>query len=125
MITKTCFVAAALALAACRGERQASAAATDPASPGPPVGGVGRAAPVLATAEGAQARAVGLVRGGFLPQKDGDRAAASRAQAKVAEITARRAKQLAALGAPRGGVVTRMSAVLGASVDVSQSLVEV
>src|SRR6266404_5691024 len=47
MITKTCFVAAALALAACRGERQASAAAADTASSGPAVGGVGTAVAAL------------------------------------------------------------------------------
>src|SRR5712691_5045621 len=47
MITKRCFVAAALALAACRGERQASAAAADTASSGPAVGGVGTAVAAL------------------------------------------------------------------------------
>src|SRR5881409_614591 len=192
MITKTCFVAAALALAACRGERQASAAAADTASSGPAVGGVGTAvvalqpfeqivtaigtvtprpayfaelsapgptrvahifvapgqrvaegdsliaferAPfdaaarsaetALANSERAYARAVRLVQAGILPQKDSDQAAADLAQAQVAAVTARRAQQLATLRAPLAGVVTRMTAVLGASVDASQPLVEV
>jgi len=191
MITKPCFVAAALVLAACRGERQASAAAADTAS-SERVGGVGTAvaalqpfeqvvtaigivtprpayfadlsapgptrvahifvapgqrvaegdslvaferAPfdaaarsaetALANSERAYARAVRLVQAGILPQKDSDQAAADLAQAEVAAITARRAQQLATLRAPLAGVVTRMTAVLGASVDVSQPLVEV
>jgi len=192
MITKTCFVAAALVLAACRGERQASAAAADTASSGPAVGGVGTAvaalqpfeqvvtaigivtprpayfaelsapAPTrvayifvapgqrvaegdsliaferapfdaaarsaetaLANSERAYARAVRLAQAGILPQKDSDQAAADLAQAQVAAINARRAQQLATLRAPLAGVITRMTAVLGASVDVSQPLVEV
>jgi len=40
-------------------------------------------------------------------------------------VTARRSQQLATLRAPLAGVVTRMNAVLGASVDPSQPLVEV
>ena len=83
------------------------------------------AAATLANAERAYARAVRLVQAGILPQKDSDQAAADLAQAQVAAINARRAQQLATLRAPLVGVVTRMTAVLGASVDVSQSLVEV
>src|SRR5712691_8084729 len=79
----------------------------------------------LASAERTYARAVRLVQAGILPQKDSDQAAADLAQAQVAAITARRAQQLATLRAPLGGVVTRMSAVLGGSVDPSQPLVEV
>src|SRR5712691_328211 len=79
----------------------------------------------LASAERTYARAVRLVQAGILPQKDIDQAAADLAQAQVAAITARRAQQLATLRAPLAGVVTRMSAVLGASVDASQPLVEV
>ncbi|OLC08314.1 MAG: hypothetical protein AUH42_01845 [Gemmatimonadetes bacterium 13_1_40CM_70_11] len=71
----------------------------------------------LASAERAYARAVRLVQAGILPQKDSDQAAADLAQAQVAAITARRAQQLATLRAPLSGVVTRMSAVLGGSVD--------
>src|SRR2546422_898812 len=191
MTLKACLVATALVFTACRGERQASAAADSP--PGEPgMGGVGTAvatmqpfpqvltaigtvtprpthlaalaapgptrvahifvapgqrvaegdslieferAPfdaaarsaetALASSERAYARAVRLVQAGILPQKDSDQTAAGLAQAQVAAITARRAQQLATLRAPLAGVVTRMTAVLGASVDASQPLVEV
>jgi RND family efflux transporter MFP subunit len=191
MTARTCLVAAALGLAACRSERQASAAA-DTAPSEQTVGGVGTAvatkqsfpqlvsaigtvtarpghfaelsapAPTrvarifvapgqrvaegdslveferapfdaaarsaetaLASAERAHARAVRLAQAGILPQKDSDQAAADLAQAQVAAITARRAQQLATLRAPLAGVVTRMTAVLGAAVDANQPLVEV
>ena len=76
-------------------------------------------------AQRAYARAVRLVKAGILPQKDSDQAAADLDQAEVAAVTARRAQQLATLRAPLSGVVTRMNAVLGASVDASQPLVEI
>ncbi|HEV2751500.1 MAG TPA: efflux RND transporter periplasmic adaptor subunit [Gemmatimonadales bacterium] len=79
----------------------------------------------LEAAEHAHARAVRLVEAGILPQKDADQAAADLAQAQSAAVLARRAQQLATLRAPLAGVVTRMSAVLGASVDPSQPLVAV
>jgi len=190
MTARTCLVAAALGLAACRSERQASAADTPPSEQ--TVGGVGTAvatkqsfpqvvraigtvtarpghfaelsapAPTrvarifvapgqrvaegdslveferapfdaaarsaeaaLASAERAHARAVRLAQAGILPQKDSDQAAADLAQAQVAAITARRAQQLATLRAPLAGVVTRMTAVLGAAADANQPLVEV
>ena len=83
------------------------------------------AAAALEAAEHAHARAVRLVEAGILPQKDADQAAADLAQAQSAAVLARRAQQLATLRAPLAGVVTRMSAVLGASVDPSQPLVAV
>ena len=76
-------------------------------------------------AQRAYARAVRLVKAGILPQKDSDQAAADLAQAEVAAVTARRAQQLATLRAPLAGVVTRMTGVLGASVDASQPLVQI
>jgi RND family efflux transporter MFP subunit len=79
----------------------------------------------LASAEHAYARALRLVKAGILPQKDADQATADLAQARVAAVTAQRAQQLATLRAPLAGVVTRMSAVLGAAVDASQPLVAV
>ncbi|HYK83196.1 MAG TPA: efflux RND transporter periplasmic adaptor subunit [Gemmatimonadales bacterium] len=79
----------------------------------------------LESAQRAYARAVRLAQAGILPQKDADQAAADLAQAQAAAVTARRAQQLATLRAPLSGVVTRMSAVLGASVDPSQPLVAV
>ena len=79
----------------------------------------------LESAQRAHARAVRLVQAGILPQKDSDQAAADLAQSQVTAVTARRAQQLATLRAPLAGVVTRMSAVLGGSVDATQPLVEV
>ena len=83
------------------------------------------AATALENAQHAYARAVRLVQAGILPQKDSDQAAADLAQAQLAAVTARRAQQLATLRTPIAGVVTRMSAVLGASADQNQPLVEV
>ncbi len=75
------------------------------------------AAAALANTERAYARAVRLVQAGILAQKDSGQAAADLAAAQAAAVTARRAQELATLRAPLSGVVTRMSAVMGASVD--------
>ena len=83
------------------------------------------AAAVLANAERAYERAVRLVQAGILAQKDSGQAAADLAAARAAAVSARRAQELATLRAPFNGVVTRMTAVLGASVDANQTLVEV
>jgi RND family efflux transporter MFP subunit len=83
------------------------------------------AAAALANAERAYARAVRLVAAGILAQKDSGQAAADLAAAQAAAVTARRAQELATLRAPLSGVVTGMSAVMGASVDANQPLVEV
>jgi len=83
------------------------------------------AAAALANAERAYARAVRLVEAGILAQKDSGQAAADLAAAQAAAVTARRAQELATLRAPLSGVVTRMTAVLGASVDANQPLVDV
>ncbi len=83
------------------------------------------AAAALANAERAYARAARLVEAGILAQKDSGQAAADLAAAQAAAVTARRAQELATLRAPLSGVVTRMTAVLGASVDVNQPLVDV
>lgn len=83
------------------------------------------AATALEAAQRGYARAVRLVQAGILPQKDSDQAASELAQAQVAAVTARRNQQLATLRAPLAGVVTRMTAVLGASVDASQPLVQI
>jgi len=77
------------------------------------------AATALEAAQRSSARAVRLVQAGILPQKDADQAASELAQAQVAAVTARRNQQLATLRA------TRMTAVLGASVDASQPLVQI
>jgi RND family efflux transporter MFP subunit len=83
------------------------------------------AAAALTSAQRAYDRAVRLVEAGILAQKDSEQAAADLAQAQVAAVTAQRAQQLATLRAPLDGVVTRMSAILGASVDPTAALVEV
>jgi RND family efflux transporter MFP subunit len=83
------------------------------------------AAAALSSAERNAARAARLAQAGILPQKDADQAAAELAAAQAAAVTARRAQELATLRAPLTGVVTRMTAVLGASVDASAPLVEV
>jgi RND family efflux transporter MFP subunit len=83
------------------------------------------ASSALANAEHAYDRARRLVQAGILPQKDADQAAADLGAAQAAAVTARRAQELATLRAPLAGVVTRMSAVLGAPVEANQTLVEV
>src|SRR6185436_5177735 len=66
-----------------------------------------------------------LAQEGIIPRKDVDQAAADLARAKSDEVAARRNEQLSVLRTPIGGVVTRMSATLGASVDPAQPLVEI
>ena len=79
----------------------------------------------LTAAEQAYARAERLNREGVSPRKDVETAATDVAKARSDAVAARRAAQLAVLRSPIGGVVTRLTAVLGASVDVNQPLVEV
>lgn len=70
-------------------------------------------------------RARTLSQAGILPRKDLDQATADLAKARADVVTARRVLQLATLRSPISGVVTRMDAVLGASVDTNQPLVEI
>ncbi len=79
----------------------------------------------LATAERAYERARRLVDAGILARKDLDQAASDRARARSDAVAARRARMLATLRSPIGGVVTRLTAVLGGPADPSQPLVEV
>jgi RND family efflux transporter MFP subunit len=79
----------------------------------------------LAAAQHAYDRAERLSREGIVPRKDVEQAAAELAAARSAAVTARRDQQLSVLRSPVAGVVTRMAAVLGASVDAGQTLVEV
>jgi len=79
----------------------------------------------LANAQRSYDRAVRLVQAGILAQKDSEQAAADLAAAQVAAVTAQRAQQLATLRAPLAGVVTSLSAVMGAPVDPSVPLVGV
>jgi RND family efflux transporter MFP subunit len=79
----------------------------------------------LTAAQQAYDRAERLNREGVAPRKDVEQAAAEVAKARADAVAARRASQLATLRSPIAGVVTRLMAVLGASVDVNQPLVEV
>lgn len=83
------------------------------------------AAASLTVAERAYERVQRLAAAGIVPRKDVDQAAADLAQARTTAINAQRAQQLATLRAPLGGVVTHLSAVLGATVDQTQSVVGV
>ena len=79
----------------------------------------------LQTAERAAERAKRLADAGVGPRKEAEQAAAELAAATSNAVTARRARELATLRSPIAGVVTRLSAVLGASADAGQSLVDV
>jgi RND family efflux transporter MFP subunit len=70
-------------------------------------------------------RAERLANEGILPRKDAETAAADLGKARSDAVAARRAQQLSVLRSPVTGVVTRMSAVLGAPADAGQVLVEV
>jgi membrane fusion protein (multidrug efflux system) len=79
----------------------------------------------LTAAQHAYDRAARLADAGVVARKDVDQAAGDLAQAQVSSVTARRALELATLRAPLTGVVTSMTAVIGAPVDVAQALVEI
>jgi RND family efflux transporter MFP subunit len=79
----------------------------------------------LLVAQRAYDRAQRLSAAGVVARKDVDQAAADLAQAQTTDVTARRSQELATLRAPLAGVVTHMSAVLGASVDAAAPVVGV
>lgn len=79
----------------------------------------------LAAAEKANERQQRLAGEGIVARKDADQAAADVAKARADASNARRAEQLSVVRSPLGGVITRMTAVLGATADVAQPLVEV
>ncbi len=70
-------------------------------------------------------RAQRLAAAGIAARKDVDQAASDLASAWSAEVAAQRAQQLATLRAPFSGVVTRLSAVLGATADPGQPVVSI
>lgn len=76
-------------------------------------------------AEAAHTRAQRLVAQGIAARKDEEQAATELAKARAEAVAARREAQLARFESPIDGIVTKMNAVLGASVDASQPLVEV
>lgn len=79
----------------------------------------------LSAAEKANERQQRLATEGIVPRKDADQAAADVAKARADAANAQRAEQLSIVRSPLGGVVTRMTAVLGSTADVAQPLVEV
>lgn len=79
----------------------------------------------FSAAEKANERQQRLANEGIVPRKDAETAAADLARARSDVVAAQRVAQLAVLKAPIAGVVTRMTATLGASVDPSQPLVEI
>lgn len=79
----------------------------------------------LVNARSAHARVRLLVQQGILPRKDLDQATADLEQARSNATNARQQEQLSVIRTPIGGVVTRVSAALGAVVDPTQVLVEV
>jgi cobalt-zinc-cadmium efflux system membrane fusion protein len=79
----------------------------------------------LAAAERNYERALRLANEGIVPRKDAEVAAADLAKARNDAVAVERNLQLSVLRSPVSGVVTRMSAVLGAPADPAQVLVEV
>lgn len=79
----------------------------------------------LTAAEQNYERTQRLADEGIAPRKDVEQAAAELAKARADVIAARRDVQLSVLRAPIAGVVTRLTASLGATADPSQPLVEV
>ena len=79
----------------------------------------------LRAAEQANERQQRLAQEGIAPRKDAEQAAADLARARADAQAARRSEQLSVLRAPIAGVVTRMNATIGGSVDPTQPLVEI
>jgi RND family efflux transporter MFP subunit len=79
----------------------------------------------LDAAQQAYDRELRLSREGIVARKDVEQAAADLARARADLENSRRESQLSVLRSPIAGVVTRMSATLGASVDPSQPLVDI
>ena len=79
----------------------------------------------LDAAERANERQQRLANEGIVPRKDAEAAAADAAAKRADLEAAQRALALSTLRSPIGGVITRMNATLGASVDPAQPLVEI
>lgn len=107
------------------GDRVTAGAVLVELDPAPFNAAVQGATAVLLTATHAQERAQRLVTAGIAPRKDLDVAMSELAQASAAAASARRLRTLATVRSPIDGVVTRLSATLGASVDGTAALVEV
>lgn len=107
------------------GDRVRAGAVLVELDPAPFDAAVQGTAAALLTATRSQERAQRLVDAGIAPRKDLDLATSDLAQATSAAAAARRMRSLATLRSPIDGVVTRLSATLGASVDGTASLVDV
>jgi len=79
----------------------------------------------LAAAERANERQQRLAQQGIIPRKDAEQAAAELAKARADAVAARRTQELSILKSPINGVVTRMSATIGAPVDPAQPIIEI
>jgi cobalt-zinc-cadmium efflux system membrane fusion protein len=79
----------------------------------------------LSAAEKAYERARSLSSEGIVARKDVEQAASDLATARAEAVGARRTEQLAVLRSPISGVVTRVNAAIGATVDVNQPLVDI
>ncbi|MEP6733577.1 MAG: efflux RND transporter periplasmic adaptor subunit [bacterium] len=79
----------------------------------------------LAAAQRNYERALRLANEGIVPRKDAETALADLGKARTDAVNANRAKQLSVLRSPVTGVVTKMTAVLGAAADAGQVLVEI
>lgn len=79
----------------------------------------------LTAAQHAYDRQSRLADGGIVPRKDAELAAAELAKAHADALAARRVADLSTLRSPINGVVTRLTATLGASADPSQVLIEI
>lgn len=79
----------------------------------------------LTAAQRSYDRAKTLSEAGIIPRKDLDQATSDRAKARNDVAIARRAAELSVLRSPINGVVTQMTAVLGASADAAQPLVQI
>jgi RND family efflux transporter MFP subunit len=79
----------------------------------------------LRAAERSYERAQRLANEGIVPRKDAEQAAADLGKARNDAVTAQRDLRLSVLRSPVSGVVTRLTAVLGAAADAAQVLVEI
>ena len=79
----------------------------------------------LTAAQHAYDRQLRLADGGIVPRKDVETAASDLAKARTDAAAARRIAELSVLRSPINGVVTRLTATLGASADPSQVLIEI
>jgi len=79
----------------------------------------------LSAAEKANERQQRLAQQGIIPRKDAEQAAAELAKARSDAVAARRTQELSIIKSPINGVVTRMSATIGAPVDPAQPIIEI